>query len=310
MEVKTYGNCYLYNRNIYEPKIREFLIKCERIDKSSDDFKSIKYEVSRRQILSAIDNVLNSDIVVLCRANMALPKTFKVFSTKDPEDGIPKVFIDCTGLIRNVNGRDIINGNDVDKLVALVLNAIIVRIYSSNKNNILNSSSNIAAECFSKMVAYVIDILRIASVEKPREKTLYLSALYFYNNIYKQNYSNDYINNKALKISTLNQKEAEILMFRMPTDINPFENINTFVECLASVLNCNMKVGNFVEKWLYLFGDTTLFGLEYFPAFSAILTDTYVGAYLNNQKSIEKILGINLVNAYAKEITKVCQECV
>ena len=40
------------------------------------------------------------------------------------------------------------------------------------------------------------------------------------------------------------------------------------------------------------------------------MTDAYAGSYLNNQKTIEKVVGINLMNAYAQEISKVCQECV
>lgn len=311
MEIKTYGNCYLYNKSIYEPKIKEYLIKCERIDKTTEEFKAIKYEVSRRQMFSAISKVLDSNAIVLTRGTIALPITFKVFSTLDPEDHIPKIFIDCTGLIRrNADGVDFINGNDVDKLVAFLLNGIITRIYSSPKVNSLTQVANTGAMCFSKLVAYVIDILRVGSVEKSREKILYLSALYYYKNIFASGDSDKYINNKASSISKLTEKEAELLMFRLPEGINPFENINTFVETLATVLNCNLKTINFVEKWIYLFGQSTMFGLEYFPAFSAILTDTYTGAYLNNQKTIERVLGINLVNDYSKGITRICQESV
>ena len=62
-----------------------------------------------------------------------------------------------------------------------------------------------------------------------------------------------------------------------------------------------MKVDNVVEKWIYLYGINTLFGLEYYPALSAMLTDAYVGSYINNQKTIEKVVGNTLVS-YSKNI--------
>jgi hypothetical protein len=49
-----------------------------------------------------------------------------------------------------------------------------------------------------------------------------------------------------------------------------------------------------------VYGTGTIFGLEIFPAFASMLTDTYVGAYLNNQKTIEKIAGSSMI-----EFTKV-----
>ena len=43
------------------------------------------------------------------------------------------------------------------------------------------------------------------------------------------------------------------------------------------------------------FGPGTVFGLEYLPALSAMLTDAYSGGYLNQQKTIEKICADNMV---------------
>jgi hypothetical protein len=50
---------------------------------------------------------------------------------------------------------------------------------------------------------------------------------------------------------------------------------------------------------MYLFNPSTVFALEYMPAFQSMLTNAYVGAYLNNQKTIEKICGKSMVQ-YAK----------
>ena len=56
-----------------------------------------------------------------------------------------------------------------------------------------------------------------------------------------------------------------------------------------------MKLNNFVNKWIFVFGPGTQFAMELYPAFSTMITNAYCGAYLNNQKVIEKVLGRTLV---------------
>jgi hypothetical protein len=41
--------------------------------------------------------------------------------------------------------------------------------------------------------------------------------------------------------------------------------------------------------------------MEYFPAFSAMITDAYNGGYLNQQKTIEKVCGAEMVE-YSKQV--------
>ena len=55
---------------------------------------------------------------------------------------------------------------------------------------------------------------------------------------------------------------------------------------------------------MYIYGIGTAFALEFFPAFSAMLTDAYVGCYINNQKTIEKIVGRDMTE-YTKTILRI-----
>ena len=50
-----------------------------------------------------------------------------------------------------------------------------------------------------------------------------------------------------------------------------------------------------VEKWLYLYGTGTQFALELYPAFASLVTNVYIGCYINNQKTIEKVVGKDIV---------------
>ena len=81
-----------------------------------------------------------------------------------------------------------------------------------------------------------------------------------------------------------------------------FTNIKTFTDKLSSLLKVpELKVDNVIDKWMYLYGINTVFSMEYYPALSAMLTDAYCGAYINNQKTIEKVVGNTLVD-YSKEV--------
>ena len=47
---KTYASTFLYNKGSYEKHIVNFLMTSKEIDKDSESFKDIRYDVKRRQI--------------------------------------------------------------------------------------------------------------------------------------------------------------------------------------------------------------------------------------------------------------------
>ena len=58
-----------------------------------------------------------------------------------------------------------------------------------------------------------------------------------------------------------------------------------------------------------LFSPSTVFAMELFPSFATMITDCYIGGYLNNQKTIEKVLGSSMVE-FSKTIFKVGDDAV
>ena len=87
-------------------------------------------------------------------------------------------------------------------------------------------------------------------------------------------------------------------------EANPYENIKTFIAAMRETLHLNKKVIStdmIVERWMMLYGSSTVFAMEYFPHFSAMITDAYIGAYLNKQKAIEKVCGTAMIS-YSKEV--------
>ena len=64
----------------------------------------------------------------------------------------------------------------------------------------------------------------------------------------------------------------------------------------------------FAQRWMTCYGPSTFLGLELFVPFSEILTDVYVGGYLNQQNTIEKVVGGKNIVKFANELLKVGSE--
>lgn len=298
-KVKNFGDSFLYNKGNFEKTLMNFMMSAEIIDKNNQSFEDIKYEIKRRQVTSSLMKVLMSDNIILLRGNIALSRAFKVFAAKDiiSGDNKTKVFIDVTDIIKSSNGTYSIESRNADILVSYLINAMNTYIYWVQPNRLLNNTSLVdnGTIAFADMLTYVIDYLRIGGVDNVRERTKYMSALYYQCGLLCKDLT-DSIRSRARKISGLNQREADIIETLMGPD--PFKNIDTFIKALCKVLRIegSLTTDNFIEKWMFVFGAGTQYGTELYTSFASILTNAYVGSYINNQKTIEKVLGRSLVD--------------
>lgn len=304
--IKNFNQSFLYGMADYSKEITEYLIKAERIDTESKDFDNIKYIIQRSQITSYLSNFLSKKSLVLVVPDKPMPLSFKVFTAKDiRNDRMTKVFVDCYGLFkRDITGEYTISNINIDIFIAYLLAAMNAIIYSAKPSLITNNTTilNTSTECFAKLATNIIDYMRIGGVDNVREKTLYLTALYYQIGILLKDDS-PLAYQKALKISGLSDREANFLQVKVP--VSSYENINTFITALAKALNVEneLKVDNFIEKWCFLYKGGTHFGTELYPSFANMLIYSYVGSYIVNQKTIEKILGRSLID-YCKALFK------
>ncbi len=300
LKLKNFGDSYLYNVGNFEKTLMTFMMSAEVIDKNHPSFEDIKYEVKRRQVTSSLMKVLMSDNIILLRGNTGLSRAFKVFAAKDiiNGDNKTKVFIDVTDIIKSTDGNYSINSRNVDILVSYLLNAMNTFIYwTPQSGKLLNNVSLIdyGTRAFADMFTYIIDYLRVGGVDNVRERTKYLSALYYQCGLLCKDLT-DSVRNRARKISGINQREADIVETLMGP--NPFKNIFTMINSLSKVLRIEgqLNLDNFIEKWAFVYGSGTQYGTELYTSFASILTNAYVGSYINNQKTIEKVLGRTLVD--------------
>lgn len=296
--IKTYDNSFLYGKANYGNALYEYIIRSDRIDKNSEKFEEIKYLVKRNQITSCLGKLMDKQSIVLTLPAKPMPRAFKVFAAKDvKEDKLTKVFVDVSGIVKDTGDSYTIKNSDIDKLISYLACALNTLLYHASPNTILNNTQLLTSstEAFAKLSANIIDYMRIGGVDNVRCKVLYLSALYYQLGIILKEDS-DSVEQKALKISNLSKRDAELLRVQVPE--SSFENIDTFVKALAKVLKVEevLKLDNYIDKWLFLYGSGTQFATEIYTAFANMLINAYVGAYLNNQKQIEKIAGRSMVD--------------
>lgn len=314
---KTYAGTYLYRQyHEYEQKILTFLMKGTEIDRYTDDFDDIRYEVKKRQVSNSLVKILDSKSVVLIAGTEPMSKAFKVFCAKDvkgPRKDKMKVFIDCTNIIKvdPNSGKYTCTGNNIDILISYLVSAMHTYIYYidefrlTNNNKIMSTGAQVFASLFTHVVDYVC---KISSMPSVKAKCLYLTSLYYLANVIGKDYNTESCRKIAKKISGLSDRDAGIVDLQIKSE--SMMNIKMFVEMLSDVLHIpKLTLDVILERWMTIYGTGTVFALEIFPAFATMITDAYVGAYLNNQKSIEKITGTGMVE-FTKTILAIGADAV
>lgn len=296
---KNYSDTYLYNiSDMYEKKLFKFIMHGEEINKLDPSFESIQFDLKRRKVNTSLLKVLNSKNVILLKGPEPLPRAFKVFVSKDIKNGnrnTLKVFIDAD-VINVIDGSYSIRSEDVNKLIGYLVSATNSMVYYADPKRLLMRREiiNNGAKCFAKLFTYVIDYLfKVSNISSSRDRCLYLSCMYYLVNILKKE-MNDSTKHICRTVSGLSEREEEILLIL--TNEDTFSNIKFFIDTLGPILKLNkLTLDAFLEKWIYLYGNGTQFALELYPAFATMITNVYIGCYLNNQKTIENILKDQIV---------------
>lgn len=307
--MKNLNDTYLYRKiPDYDKDIHELILKGERIDKSNESFQDIKYEVKRKNVDSTLTKLLDSDRIVLVLPNKALPKSFKFIVANDiKEDKKVKVFIDCNSVIVPTGtGYKFLNNQTVNIFISYLVAARTAFIMEAKPNTITMNSTLTQAgtKSFAALVNYVVDYIGKININiTARNKSLYLASIYYQVNLLGKDIDSKSVKETALRVSGISERESNIIELDYEKD--SFDNIYNFIELLKESLKIKgLTYDSFIEKWMFTMGTGTVFALELFPYFSQMITDAYIGAYLNSQKTIEKIAGQNMIE-FAKTIIRI-----
>lgn len=320
-ELKSYSDTYLYSKYpLYSKLLLDAIVKDPIMDKSDNKFKDVIYDIKHAKVSDALVRILNSTNVVLLDCDKPLPRSFKVFAAKDVRDKKNpmklKIFIDTSFVIEPDSKGQGYNVDEI-KLISYLVNAATTMIYHKSINTIISNNEMVmeACKCFSKAFTFIIDYLAKVSIQESNKiKVMYLSSMYFLMGLLGFE-NEERARTIAKKVAEISEQEAHITDILLEkvcsdngnirnSDANPYDNIKVFVNCMRDTLHINkntVSVDIVIERWMRQYGPGTVFGLEYFPTFSAMITDAYVGGFLNQQKSIEKVCGTDMV-LYTKSV--------
>lgn len=322
--MKLISNSYLYQIADFGPNIYKYLVHAHVIDKSSDSFTDIVYDVKRR-VNSIILKVLLSNKVRLLidETDAGVARAFKVIYAKDPKSKDKNkryVYIDCTGIINFENG--IYKCKNIGILISYLTTAMVYILYNG-ANKAITSNHTVTrsgAEAFVDLMLYVLSNLKVPiTYMDNKEKMSFVLAEYFLTCIMEFDYNAGEVYNTAKQISGIKDKKTcDFLHVRFGTSTGEHCDIKRFLEefSLAFVENEDVNSSNknkldvdaVSRRWMHAYGPGTFLGLECFVPFSAILTDCYNGAYINNQNTIEKIVGGKNVHKFTNELIKIGSE--
>lgn len=303
--MKTYRDSYLYNKagsngqnmmKKHDTALIGYIMKAERIDKKSDQFSGIEEDIKRQQTSSLLYQVLMMDNVYLCIGSTELPPAFKVFEAFDVQakERKPAVFIDVTKLIQMRNG--FYDCKDIGKLITYLMGALTYLLYRYDVAKMMNNSALTISgtECYVAMYSYILDYLRIIGYSANKPRIMYLIGLFYLNNMLGKDLDT-YSKNIAAKVAKISPSTIKAMDLFIEDDI--FANIDVFTTFLAETFKLKgFTTEVLVNKWIYLFGNGSQYAVELYTSFSVLLTNAFCGAYVSNQKQIERCCGQSMVS--------------
>lgn len=303
-KIKDYSDTYLYNlrRREYEDGLFDYISHAHRIDKSDPTIQDLRSMLKMQNTSNYFDKVFMSPNTILCINERALPRAFKVMVAKDPKaNGTKKLFIDCTGVIYKRETGYTFSNRELSVLVAEVLAGAHNMLYYMNNDKVINKNAIIEAgcDCFSKLVFYIADYLRLTSDMKSQGLIKYYATKYFQLSVMGKDLSES-VENRALKIGGISDREAMMLndIILAPMQGDKYKDFASMVDAIKCITKSTLTKEAFLDKWMMAIGKGTQFSLEVYPAFTNMMVHAYIGDGMTMQKTIEKVVGRDMIEYF------------
>lgn len=171
-----------------------------------------------------------------------------------------------------------------------------------NRITINQSISRLGVMIYSKLMLKILDKMFVVNIDPIKSDQLkFLSGKFFLLNQLERSNS-DLINNMAYNACTNDTTMSTIMKMNDEIDPIAYTNINEFLKVIASHFTGmgSLNIKDFLNEWLKMYDQTTLFALEYFPFLCHMVMSVAVSAHLNKEYVIENLL--------TKEIDKFMNE--
>ncbi len=309
---KNITDCYLYQKQGIDVNIMKTLMTAPTVNTDTDNFKEVVYEFNKRAPHPALYKVLLSKSVRLISGESlsgGFPRSITSIYAHDPKDKKNRIIMDVTPILRIKNVKDkyeLSNNYAVDILVAQTTEAMLHLIYSAQPTALL-SSYDIVEDCmrvFSSLFEYIINYLfKINVIKEKVMKCKYLACMYFVKNLMGKDFDKNYMG-LAAKVTDITPIWQNMILANTEDII--FKDINTFIRGIGELLGLSsLTTEAFVDKWIYVFGIQTVYGMEYLPTLFYMIISASSGVNTMNINTIENVCGASLLKeAYMNLLNK------
>ncbi len=264
----------------------------------------ISLDVYRKYRFLQKENILklleNNEIVLLFSDKPTLKVTVALPAFTAVKNGKPVVFVNISNHAKRYNDGTFQIDDRV--LFSLLTAGYIEYIWQFNYDSV-SRKGHIIYQPFAESYAEAIKkvFYRLYSIgASPQDviKIEYFAAKFALNYMLGINVDDA----RTIATKMVGTSEAFISII----DANNWHFEDNGLESLFNMIGMNIRgikisESAIVETWLKTFGQSSAFALDYLPAFATMLSNASIGAYLNNQKSVESILkegGTRFLNEY------------
>lgn len=255
--------------------------------------KTFKYP-AKMAVLEAYKNGELIPVVLKKGVNERMPVSIPFIVNSDRTKAI--VFIDNYSTVNSSGDINI----DYKKFYCLMESAYLaLEGLPYNNSSVINKGSLIWSHLFTKILnkKFALNTDKTAM-----DRVIFLASKFFLYNIIGMTDPST-VFNYAIK----NCKYAsEILLRDIDAEFTPdtFENISTF---LSKFSNTSFKfvsgfekitVRDFISSYAEMYGQSTILALETLEYFAFVISSVVIGAYLNNQTTLEDIIDVDGAKLY------------
>lgn len=250
-----------------------------------------------------LDSFANDEIrLVYPTLNTKLPSYMPFFLTKDHGKIVSIIDASVYGT-KNADGKFRI---DPKKLYCLMEGAYLSRLYYMHENAIKQKSKILmkGASMYSSMFTRVLNKQFSINVDKDKyQKILFLASKFYLINVIGLK-DGDMVFNYAIK-NTTSLSVPVLNDIHETFDEKYFKDFASFIEGLvinSDRLNLGLEeltARGFIETYIMMYDSAALLALEYFPYFVYNAICVINGAYINNQKLLEQVIGNDAAAFYS-----------
>jgi len=315
--MKVLSNTYLFQMYNNATKIGNIFKNYKHTDKVSEEILKDSMDIIKKYNFPTKNKIISEmvDGNIICAFNsqtLNLPISIPSFLTLKQNDkveggmGLTSMnnIMAVVNLTRfaSINFTTNIMRLDLRKFFALLQSGLFLRGCMESWSAITKNFNlkKIGCDIYQKIFSKVLDKKYAINLNPEIADAIsYFAAKFFQINLMEQNDS-EIIKNTAYSCCRNETARSKINTYESYEETDTYTNLSTFVDFLNKAFPSlkSMTIRQFCEDYMRLYGQSTIFALEFFPAFATMLGNVLVGCNINNEYVIDSLIGKKADNFY------------